>query len=1690
MFRPHNDFTFEQEQKILTEIDDIRLRRSQQKLTANQRVAEIAGDLVKMAPTAQPHLVLPIAKAVASGVLTRDAADNLVMNVQKKVLSNPVTFSFDKKSGGIFDWVDDAWDATYGAAKRGINWTKNGVFSSLASSLEFTGNNIIDPAYTVVKGAAKPTIAYGMSWLDQAQNLGAMAVQSLMQQPSLDPVNTGLAKPNVVQYPDTEKFGYVPPEDPFDIVKQFKSTTSAAYLSGGYKGNGFFINEEARKRQLAYQKEVRGTVAGHAVTLGRGLALSVAEPDTPIYNIVSGAIDAYVASRIPLSPGTKPLTNIVKTGLADVNIARLVGSNDEAIPLLRSLAGLTGKDTQVVRAKLPEFLDSVVGRWIMDEAAKTNTIEDARKLFPGADIWWWQKIKESTPDTVRQLFEENLGLRRGLQIEKQFNISRWSDVKTAMFRSNTAVWSGMERLAGKRAGREIMIYSDNPRDLTVGVSNLIEYLKSLRIPFEQRTAIIDELSDVVVNNPLGFRETATKIKNIVDEAIIDRSRLGRIAPGVGGEIRVDKEYLAKLTQMPQEIRDGWQLYGLTDPNEGFSTVLGLKPKRMTKKAMAASAMEGTAIDGTKGSYLIADDWAMLTSEARRIGMMLPDPNRVYRATSPFNFLFEKDSIFFRRPDKFGNPRGLTVLADYIQNDIWKRFIVMSIANLMRNTTDETAREMFAPGIRLGPTHPLEHIATAIHGDFGKYLGNIEGETWADVATGINKKVYDEYLDAIETHMQGTVGAEHIQNISAQTGSWAKVNNKQGQQYIQGIADNIHLLSNDPLARKVAAGWVFGDAQTPDTIAYWVTHTTEGKQYLRDMNMLHGNKNAYNIDTKTWERVNIEYADKAGNPNLANLQKHVDLYIRPRIEAITAGHKELKNVIATADRMGQFNYEGQSHTAFETMALGRNDAVAVLDYNENFLKLIHDAVNDKNYSFPTWVKARQHLKGARVGAAQNPISRMRDHVVTRYFSEMLGVTEATLNRSPAFRQYYHNYLEPLLDELAPGEAQAIYNNIKYAHQKWFEDELDTLKNLHKNPDGTFAHNGKAISAAERQSMIDEATRELADRRKNFESKQWLTGWSWPERYIGSKETWQKIVDRAEGTVASTGKLTAEQASTAAKAYALDATKKLFYDASERNNMWEVLRIVFPFGKAWKEVTRKWTETLAGSGENLSRAAITYQGVKGADPDADGRGFVYTDPITGEQMFNYPLGSWTLPVLAALSAGSLTAMVSPFSVGKSFLAGAAAGGAAGIYGREQLKGTQYEMAAPLKSLNMIFNVLPGFGPVAQMALDKLLPYKPKYDDIRKFVSPYGTPAGPTEVLKAFPWAEKLVRAIEADPENDSVFSSMYIESYAALLATGKYDRTNADEMDRLDKEARSTAQWLTIARSVGQFIGPSRPTPVIQIPTKYEGELTVNDVKMYIKDGSIPSNVLARVFRDFQERDYDTAVPKFLDAFSWNLDMFVNGKSYTVSEGLRADKQFGDWEREHPGVIQRNKEVYGYFATTGTDFDRTTYLRQIETGARERWTSGKAKREDAEYVVGNALYRQALREVGPEITDTERGKLAQYKLYLKDQYPGYATRVTDINKLSAKIERLRVASNDRDLRDNEVAIATRAYFDARDEIIDAAQNRREQPVAENILGGKKNTDLRQKLREFGEYLVGEYPQFGRVFEEVFLYEVDEE
>jgi hypothetical protein len=491
----------------------------------------------------------------------------------------------------------------------------------------------------------------------------------------------------------------------------------------------------------------------------------------------------------------------------------------------------------------------------------------------------------------------------------------------------------------------------------------------------------------------------------------------------------------------------------------------------------------------------------------------------------------------------------------------------------------------------------------------------------------------------------------------------------------------------------------------------------------------------------------------------------------------------------------------------------------------------------------------------------------------------------------------------------------------------------------------------------------------------------------------------------------------------KGRALDATRDLLYDTAKRGQLSDVMRLIMPFMEAQKEVMKVWAQIgTANPSAIVSANKLIQQGR---------RGVFYTDPTTGEEMFTFPFSEHIT---------------------------------------EKLLGMPIPLAGRVQGLNMFGSgVMPGMGPVVQLPARWLIPDKPKYDELRQFIDPFGATAEGGVVEQNLPgYLTKLIKAVQG-PDDDRVFANTVKDVWAAGLSSGMYSATDPTSIQEGLADAKNKARGLYAIRGLATVLGaPTAPT-----------------AQMMAKDPHghwLVASKLAEDYRTMMNDDPDTASLRFMEKYGVNAAAFMQAKTYATTASAATTNDASRWLRENPEVAEKYPDIAGLFAPTTGKFDSTQYLRDISSGARVNLTPEQYTRA-ANDKVGKAIYYAQADRLGPYPSQEQRQWLANLREALRQQYPGFDEALpgkpdqqTVVRKWIPDIER---AVADPALAGSEVAQATRVFLAARQHAIASAQAAGYQSFAQ----AKAMEATRDWLRRVGGVLTQQVPGFGEVMQRVF-------
>lgn len=1408
----------------------------------------------------------------------------------------------------------------------------------------------------------------------------------------------------------------------------FASTTLGQMIENSDQaGSGFFAGEELMKTQAQKAREFRGEINGHAWTIGRAAADVVFTPGSLQYNLLSGAFDAAV------NIGTDP-TLYAGKALKAARVGRAaipaVESLTETNALLRAVATKTAAGLS--QAESIAFEANKFAQWATKSSA--------------ANRLWENLAKEENPLKILKSFGDTM------------------DPDTAIRLAGTKTVDGVREVFAEAAvrldnaigGANDILLPTNINDISMASRSyatkqklpLYQFLDSKRLFSAMPTSVLQLTGDgrnntkAVLNvaryvKQLGLKETEGAGKDLVDKAFETFSSVGGIADrkqldelldlATESAIRTSggsEELAQSVVQQARKALDKARTYGVNEAggieDGGYIKFLydqGLIPQNIMDKFSPDEWANKVRMHGPGALSEMLDNVQILP-DVRAIRRVVKNPfwEKAMKGRSSGGVI---KGQALKGPSS-ADPNVLLDMAEILQNSIWKPLTLATGGYMMRNMADAQLRIAMS-GLDGFFTHPVRYIQWAVN---TRGVGTLTGEA-------LDRKVLqladnwaaetDDFKEAMTfgSHSHSTNAVDDVDRL-VRTNEWDLVE-RQGNKDVHttGVVQSLRHGQQDPFISFAARLEGLPDEEQLTIVRTWMGTTPEGAKARKQVERRirygfsivddKGNRTAItglgDLSKKEMDiAVDGWITDQAGGrarvltTNQATGEIDYDLKFLvghnafPEGDTIQRTFAELKDTVVPYGndkrvRQGQrvMLDDNKVGVITDRIQVGGGVKKPIYEYvvqpigqqgqldearGSEYLRRILDIKGDKG-QLPKIVKYAKNAKDVKRTGAAGRVADKFDKFTDTFFNGIYGRASQKLERSVVYRQFYYKRAAENAELLNPQEAQKLLKNLaEYA----------------KN-EGTTV-----------------------------------------ERYVGGK----KILATIETQAANTGSKaagTVQQLSEYASAIALRETKELLYNAVERNNLEDILRIVIPFGSAWKEVIGTYATALIDDPTRVRKAQQVFTGMKNADPDGDGRGFFYKDPQTGENMFTFPL------------SGEINKLIS---------------------------GVPATFQAPVKRLSLGFNVIPALGPVGQIAASALLPDTPTFQNITELLLPYGKSSADALVPG---WVKKISSGLEANPAKlGTIYSNTYIETVRALSASGKYDLSDQNEQDQLLEDAKSKAKRLTMFRGFTQFIGPTAPS--VDFKIKLPG-----DIDTY-------SGELIKAFYKLQTLNYDTAVSEFVNTFGDDVFLYMSSKTQANAGGLEATSQFGDWEKMNEPLFEKYPKVAGFLAPGGDDFSFATWERQVRTGKRVR-LSAREILEQAQNKIGSSLYRAARLKAGSYPSDEMRVWLRSYRKSISKEYPGFpAVAQFNVGEFDDVISKLKTMVADPDVKGNVNADSIRQYLSYRDSALAKVQ-----AAGYVDLSSKAAAPLRDWLASIAEQIIVDNPEFGRIYQRELSPEVED-
>jgi len=566
------------------------------------------------------------------------------------------------------------------------------------------------------------------------------------------------------------------------------------------------------------------------------------------------------------------------------------------------------------------------------------------------------------------------------------------------------------------------------------------------------------------------------------------------------------------------------------------------------------------------------------------------------------------------------------------------------------------------------------------------------------------------------------------------------------------------------------------------------------------------------------------------------------------------------------------------------------------------------------------------------------------------------------------------------------------------------------------------------------------------------------------------------DIIEAAASAQGEMTVEDVNLLGELFATRFTKDTYFDASRKTKFGAAHRKIFPFFDAFVELTGSALK-MATNPKVIHRAdqlmgELRQNTFFGTDVDGDGKkdSFLYKDPVSDQEMF-------------------------AFSVGGGFL-------------KEWRKnGLDFRVGNTLNSLSLITTTYPGIGPVVAGPLVKMLPDTADFDKLRDLIAPFGIPdlSSPDIAQFVLPGAsDQVMRILGSNGielfskvEDRQKAAQTIIRALQVASATKDYDPVTPGQQGPTGYE--SIEQWQADGKELGTKIYGLIGWAGLFLPGAPIAQWTAKT-----KKGNVLISVIAERWNQIDKMgdknglNYQDKLELLVNEWgNENFVAFMQPITERSIAGSSSTKEYYDWYRLNKPVVDKYKNVGGYFSPKSSELDPDVWNIQKLAGD-VKYKDPEKFAINLESALANFVFNRNMREVMASIPPDEMfGTLANLKI--KEQkkiqtkavqaaYPNWdraaAATASQRNRRIQLLEARKFIAEP-SVQDNEAVKAATEYFKYRDANVDYTIGNFFQVTEDNWATASKIRGavvLRQALWDEGERLAEKYPEFVNLWQNV--------
>ena len=617
-----------------------------------------------------------------------------------------------------------------------------------------------------------------------------------------------------------------------------------------------------------------------------------------------------------------------------------------------------------------------------------------------------------------------------------------------------------------------------------------------------------------------------------------------------------------------------------------------------------------------------------------------------------------------------------------------------------------------------------------------------------------------------------------------------------------------------------------------------------------------------------------------------------------------------------------------------------------------------------------------------------------------------------------------------------------------------------------------------------------------------------------------------------------KISKEAIDARAQVYAFNESTRIFYNLSQKGQVADALRFVFPFFEAFKEVAFSLTKGFKQKPSALLKASHMMQvGRK--------EGIIYKDPLTGDDYMAVPMPDWVANKFLGAGADKLNASIT----------------------------------VPLSGFNLVgATLLPGVGPVMAIAIGAMSGTLKKTfgRDIYKVIVPFGTPIEsieelgpdgiPTLLGKIYTpsYLRSLIASAEIGISKD--FESLLSENSVAsrALDSAKIVSLNEpqslqteEEFEEFDEKVVDLTMSRLFVEGILKAISPSPPRILYQTEFDTKAEDVPKHLKQYtdaVLDGIdlgkvdkidgknyVSIGVLALFYSELEKQMVDEFGDEDGRFYAWlaftrmtgiesitdiqgmlkpspemtSAALLKEGKYDAISGKLPRTKQEADFKENNPEVVEKYKETYLYLMDDIQvlgELESTLFFEQLMNDDIEAVDPALFVIESQEFL-WNLCYTNNAKIWKGENSDEAKIERNKIRNWCDESFPlGTGDTELNLRKLldrnikdpttygstwNTKLNELEEMARDQSLKDFPVHKALVGWFINRDlALINLADDsdtysfpKDIKELEDNLRKGTSDLaqEQRENLRETANILLSQYPEFFTVYDEVLRYEI---